>query len=246
MTVSEREIGTSTLSVKSQIRLAGGQSVDLEDILSTDTGTSNIAGSVVAAPLSLLMASGFPDLKVRDIEMNVVSLDEKRNATIEQVWSTKSEVRPGDHLVVSALLRLPTGETLTERIPVDIPTSVTDKMLSLVVGGGSSINAMEFRFSALGGLPRDSQQLVNALNKMRRNNRVYGLLMSPQRSFAMMGDQYPSPPPSLLQTFMADSAASSSVVFSGTSIVGDYETPPTPYAIHGQKTLLLKLAGPGM
>ena len=246
LTISEREIGTSTLSVKSQIRLAGGQSIDLEDILSTDTGTSNIVGSVVAAPLSLLMSSGFPDLKVQDIEMNVVSVDEKRNATIEQIWSTKSEVRPGDHLVVSVLLRLPTGETLTEQIPVDIPTSVTDKMLSLVVGGGSSINSMEFRFSALGGLPRDSQQLVNALNKMRRNNRVYGLLMSPQRSFAMMGDQYPSPPPSLLQTFMADSAASSSVVFSGTSIVGDYETAPTPYAIHGQKTLLLKLAGTGM
>ncbi len=37
------------------------------------------------------------------------------------------------------------------------PTSVTDKMLSLVVGGGASINAMEFRFSALGGASRDSR-----------------------------------------------------------------------------------------
>jgi hypothetical protein len=246
LTVSERSIGTSTLSVKSKIRLENGQSVDLEDILSGDLGTSNMVGGVVATPLALLMSSGFPDLKVKDIDLNVVSLDERRNATIEQVWSSKSEVRPGDHLEVSALLRLPAGETLTEQIPVDVPVSITDKMLSLVVGGGSSINAMEFRYSALGGLPRDSQQLVRALNRMRRNNRVYALLMSPQRSFAMLGDDYPSPPPSLLQTFMADSAAASSVVFSGTSIVGDYETKPTPYAIHGQKTLILKLAGSGM
>ena len=167
-------------------------------------------------------------------------------ATIEQVWSTKSEVRPGDHLEVTALLRLPWGETLTEKIPVDVPGSVTDKMLSLVVGGGSSINALEFRFTALGGTARDSQQLVRALNRMRRNNRVYALLMAPQRSFVMQGDEYPSPPPSLLQTFMADSAASSNVIFSGTLVVGDFETKPTPYAIHGQKTLILKVAGSGM
>jgi len=98
----------------------------------------------------------------------------------------------------------------------------------------------------LGSTPRDAQQLVRALNRMRRNNRLYALLMSPQRSFVMQGDEYPSPPPSLLQTFMADPAASSSVVFRGTSVVGDFETKPTPYAIHGQKTLILKVTGSGM
>ena len=246
LTVTERSIGTSTLNLKAKIRLADGQSVDLEDVLSGEVGTANMVGATVATPLAMLMSSGFPDLKVQDIDLSVDSLDEKRSATIEQVWSTKSEVRPGDHLEVTALLRLPWGATLTEKIPVDVPASVTDKMLSLVVGGGSSINALEFRFSALGGTARDSQQLVRALNRMRRNNRVYALLMAPQRSFVMQGDEYPSPPPSLLQTFMADSAAASSVVFSGTSVVGDFETKPTPYAIHGQKTLILKVAGAGM
>ncbi len=246
LTVTERSIGTSTLNIKAKIRLTGGQSIDLEDVLSGEVGTANMVGATVASPLAMLMSSGFPDLKVQAIDLSIESLDEKRSATIEQVWSTKSEVRPGDHLEVTALLRLPWGATLTEKIPVDVPASVTDKMLTLMVGGGSSINALEFRFSALGGNARDSQQLVRALNRMRRNNRLYGLLMTPQRSFMMQGDEYPSPPPSLLQTFMADPAAASNVVFSGTSVVGDFETKPTPYAIHGQKTLILKVAGSGM
>jgi hypothetical protein len=80
---------------------------------------------------------------------------------------------------------------------------------------------------------------------MRRNNRVYALVMAPQRSFVLQGDEYPSPPPSLLQTFLADPAASSNVMFSGTSVVGDFETKPTPYSIHGQKMLILKVVGPG-
>ena len=70
--------------------------------------------------------------------------------------------------------------------------------------------------------------------------------MAPERSFVMQGDEYPSPPPSLVQTLMADPASSSNVIFNGTSVVGDYETQSTPYAIHGQKTLILKVANAGM
>jgi hypothetical protein len=245
LTVTERSLGNSTLSLKAKIKLAGEQSVDLEDVLSTQVGATSLVGPTVAAPLAMLMSSGFPDLKVQDIDLSIESREEDRSATIEQVWSTKSEVRPGDHLDATALVRLPGGGTLTEKIPVEVPVSVTDKMLSLMVGGGASINALEFRLTALGGPPRDSHQLVHALNRMRRNNRVYALLMTPQRSLVMQGDEYPSPPPSLLQIFVAD-PASSNVVFSGTSVVGDFETPPTPYAINGQKMLILRVAGAGM
>jgi hypothetical protein len=68
--------------------------------------------------------------------------------------------------------------------------------------------------------------------------------MTPQRSFVMEGDEYPSPPPSLVQTLMTDPAASS-ILSNGTSLVGDYETKATDYAINGQKILLLKVAGSG-
>jgi hypothetical protein len=81
---------------------------------------------------------------------------------------------------------------------------------------------------------------------MRRNNRLYALLMAPQRSFTMQGNEYPSPPPSLVQTFMADPAAASSINFSGTSVVGDFEAAASSLMIRGQKTLLLKVVGPGL
>ncbi len=242
--VTERALGAATFNVKATIHMSGGRSVNVDDVLSSDAGTSAGVGAMVAAPLAALMGSGFPDLKVKDVDINIASLEEKRTANLEDVWCSKSEVHPGDHLEVSAQLRLSDGTTVAEKIPVEIPANVNEKMLQLVVGGGSAINAMEFRFSALAGTPRDSEQLVRALNRMRRNNRVYALLMTPQRSFVMEGDEYPSPPPSLVQTLMTDPAASS-ILSNGTSMVGDYETKATDYAITGQKILLLKVAGSG-
>jgi hypothetical protein len=57
----------------------------------------------------------------------------------------------------------------------------------------------------------------------------------------LQGDEYPSPPPSLLQTLMADPGVSGSMTFNANSVVGDFETKPAPYSIRGQKTILLKV-----
>ena len=151
LSATERSIGNSTLTVKAQIRLAGGQAVNLDDVLSGDVGTANLVGTSVAAPLAMLMSSGFPDLKVQDVDLTIDSLDEKRSATLEQIWSTKSEVHPGDHIEVTALLRLPWGATMAEKIPVDVPESVTDKMLSLVVGGRREHQCHGISFFRTGG-----------------------------------------------------------------------------------------------
>src|SRR5436309_2928865 len=242
---TERMVGPATLQVKGQIHLSTGDSVDLEDVVSGHINAANAASFAVSTPLSHVLSSGFADLFVKGIDVSVVSLTELRSATLDQVWSTKLEVRPGDHIEVTAVLRMPSGESVTQKIPVDIPESVTDKHLTLVVGSGQTINALENRLTPLSAPPRDLRQLVRALNRMRRNNRLYALLMAPQRSFVLQGDQYPSPPPSLVQTSMADPTASSSLTFSGTSVVGDFETKPSPYTIRGDKTILLKVLNVG-
>ncbi len=209
-------------------------------------GISSLAGSVVATPLTFLLGSGFPDLRIEGIELSVRSRDERSVAMLEQVWSSRSEVKPGDHIEVFGLLRLPGGQMVTQRIPVDIPENVSDKGLMLAVGGGTAINGLQYRFAQPGSSARDVHQLVKALNRMRRNNRLYALLMAPQRSFMLEGDEYPSPPPSLIQTFMSDPAAASSVSLSGTSVVGDFEGTASSFMIQGQKVLFLKVVGPGL
>jgi hypothetical protein len=245
LSATERVTGPSALELKGEIRLANSVAVEIEDVVSADMNTPNAAGLSVSAPLTYLLSSAFPDLRVESIDLSVVARNEKRVATLEQIWCSKSEVSPGDRIELTAVLRTPSGEAVTQKIPVEIPESVSDKTLSLVVGSGSALNLLQMRFSPLNLVPRDLFQLVNALNRTRRNNRLYALLMAPQRSFVMQGDEYPSPPPSLIQTLLADPAVASSITLSGTSIVGDFEAKPIPYTIRGQKILLLRVAEGG-
>ena len=245
LNATERAVGPSTLELKGKIQLTDGQSINLDDVVSGDINTPNSAGYSVAFPLAQLLSTSFPDLEIKRVDLALVSSNEKRSAVVEQAWSSKSEVAPGDKIEVTAVLRTPSGDTIVQKIPVEIPENVNDRMLTLIVGSGAAMNQIQTRYSPTNMALRDLQQLVEALNKTRRNNRVYALLMAPQRSFVLQGDEYPSPPPSLLQTFLADPAVSSSVTFSGMSIIGDFETKPIPVTIRGQKTLMLKVVETG-
>lgn len=238
---TERSMGPSTLELQGSIHLKGGETVKIEDVASGEVNTAIVAGTSVSAPLNYLLVGNFPDLGIQGIDLNIVSTDEVRVATLEQVWSTRSVVKPGDHIEVTGLLRTPSGGTFIEKIPVDIPESVSDKRISLVVGSGASLNAIQNRLTPISTTPRDLHQLVRALNRMRRNNRLYALLMTPQRSLTLQGEEYPSPPPSLVQTFLSDPAVSSSVTYGNASVIGDFQTNPTQYTIQGEKTLYLKV-----
>ena len=241
LSATERVIGPSTFDLKGSIRLENGETVNIGDVLSGDVNTSALAGAAIARPMTYLLRSGFPGSQVESIDVSITASNEKNVATIDQVWTTKSEVHPGDRLDAIVVLRTDTGETQVEKIPIEIPLSVRDKMLTLMIGSGPTINALENRLGPVGTPLRDLHQLVAALNRMRRNNRVYALLMAPQRSFVLQGDEYPSPPPSLVQTFLADHSVASSVLYKGTSVIGDFETQPSQYSIQGQKTLMLRV-----
>jgi hypothetical protein len=238
---TERGLGPSTLDLRGSIRLKGGETVRIEDVASGEINTAAVAGAAVSSPLNYLLSGNFPGMSIQGIDITIISTDEKRVAKLEQVWSTKSQVRPGDRIEVTGLLRTPSGETVVEKIPVDIPESVDGKRLSLIVGSGASLNALQNRLTPISTTPRDLHQLVRALNRMRRNNRLYALLMTPQRSLTLQGEEYPSPPPSLVQTFLADPAVSSSVIYGNASVIGDYQTKPIPYTIQGEKMLYLKV-----
>ncbi|MBI3933935.1 MAG: hypothetical protein HY316_04530 [Acidobacteria bacterium] len=88
-------------------------------------------------------------------------------------------------------------------------------------------------------LPKDPEQLVRAINKSRRNNRLYVRLARPETGFALQGDSFPSPPPSVVSTFSTDPSLSINVSRTMLSTVADYELEPVPGIVVGFKSLTL-------
>ena len=96
--------------------------------------------------------------------------------------------------------------------------------------------------AAMGGrpaLPKDPPQPVRAINKSRRNNRLYVRLARPETGFALQGDSFPSPPPSLVSTFSTNPSLSINVSRTMLSTVADYELATVSGVVAGFKSLML-------
>ena len=98
------------------IILSNGETINIGDILSGDANTAALAGGSMARPLAYLLGSGFPNLAVEGIDLSVTATNVKSVATIDQIWSTKSEVHPGDRLDAIVVLRTGSGESVVEKV----------------------------------------------------------------------------------------------------------------------------------
>jgi hypothetical protein len=239
---TERQVGDSTLHVDYSIALEGGlPEIKAESFVSGTANGPALAARLVATPLAYLMQSGLGPLDVRSIGIKVVSTNERRTRELEQVWASKREVKRGESVEVTALLRDQDGQEMVQKVAVEIPPSTPAGPLWISVADGQSMDRLEAGQVGRSALPRNPLQLVRAINRSRRNNRLYVRLALPAIGFQLQGDSFPSPPPSVVSTLTGDGSVSTNVSRTVLSTVADYELDPVPGVVAGVKTLTLMI-----
>jgi hypothetical protein len=189
--------------------------------------------------MTYLMLSGLAPIGIRNVHVKFVASNQRLALDLEQVWSSKSEVKAGDTVEVTALLRDQDGHETLQKTSVEIPPSLPPGPLTITVADGASLDRIEAAMSGRAVLPKDPQQLVRAINKSRRNNRLYVRLARPESGFALQGDSFPSPPPSIISTFSTDPSLSTNVSRTMLSTVADYELGPVAGVVAGYRGLTL-------
>jgi hypothetical protein len=236
---TERQVGDSTLQVNQTISLAGLPDVALENFISGGANGPALAARSVATPVAFLMQSGLAPTDIRSIRLQVVASSQRLSQDLEQVWTSKREIKAGDTVELTALLRDQDGRETIQKASVEVPVSLPPGPLTITVADGASLDRIEAAMSGRPPLPKDPQQLVRAINKSRRNNRLYVRLARPETGFALQGEAFPSPPPSLVSTFSTDPSLSFNVSRTMLSTVADYELSSVPGVVSGFKSLML-------
>ena len=234
---TERLVGESSLAIRGTIMLDGLLPVKVENMFAATAQAPMLAALTTAVPLALLLQSGFPTVEVRSVDLQIISSDRRRLASLDQVWSSKREVRPGERLEITAVLRAEDGRETVKKVPVEIPASLGPGPLQVTVADGSSLNLAEVRQLPGGFAPKTPAQLVRAINKLRKNNRLYVRLSRPQTAFLLHGTQFPSPPPSLARVMANEPSVSSNIATSSVSTLAESELEPLPSVVMGRKTI---------
>ncbi|HZH32498.1 MAG TPA: hypothetical protein VEY11_17170 [Pyrinomonadaceae bacterium] len=233
---TERAIGDSTISLRGQIDVAGQQPIRLERRFSSMNAGAQTAASV-AVPLAALLSSGFDNINIGQITLDINSTDERMSGTLDRISLDRTEVGRGETVEVQAYVRTDSGKQFVQRIPVKIPADVPLGQLVLFVGDGSSLQQVS---AAQNFVPKDLSQLVGAINKIKKNDRLYVKLFRVTSGAVIGTQEMPNLPPSVIATLNSD-RTSGGFTPTALSPVSEQELPPAEFVIDGQQLIAINV-----
>lgn len=234
ITSSERGLGDSTIAVKGQIKVKGQDTIEVDRRFSAANAAIAAAGSV-AAPVTSLLGSGFDDVQLDGVTLDISSTDTKYAGTLERVTVDRTEVGRGDNIEVQAYVRTESGRQFVQRIPVQIPEDAALGQLLVFVGDGG---ALQEGSPAKAFVPQDLGQLVRAINTVKKTDRLYVKLFRITAGAVIGTSELPNLPPSVVATLNSD-RTSGGYTPTVLSPVWEKELPPAEFVISGQQTITI-------
>jgi hypothetical protein len=232
ITSSERVLGDSTISIKGEVKVKGQDNLLLDRRFSAGNSAIQAAGSV-AAPVGSLLGSGFDDVQIDGISLDISSSDTKYAGTLERIALDRTEVRRGEKIEIQAYVRTEAGKQFVQRIPVQIPADATPGQLLIFVGDGG---VLQEGSAAKAFVPQDLGQLVRAINKVKKSDRLYVKLFRVTNGAVIGTDELPNLPPSVVATLNSD-RTSGGYIPTVLSPVYEMELPPAEFVISGQQLI---------
>ncbi len=239
---NERAFGSSSIRIKARLRLGDGREVRVEDLFAQDPlgqeQPAIQAAALVAAPLAYLIGNDFQRVSVDSVEIEVAFFESIQTATLERAWLDRTgPIRPGSTVSLRLLLRSYRGEAESRTVPVAIPASAPAGAYNLLLADSATFTALEQREMRQPFVPKDLDQLVRALNGLRRNHHLYARLVRADDGAIVSGEYLQSLPPSVLSVLQGPDGGRG-VVPLRTAALWDHDL-PTSFAVTGTRSLPL-------
>ncbi len=229
---SERTLGTATVSVKGEINVAGQSPIKVERRFSAGNAPIQASGAV-ANPVNNLLTSGFNNVQIKGVSVDLTVTDDKNSADLERITLNKTEAERGETVDIQAYVRTESGKQFVQRIPVEIPKDAPLGQLLVVVSDGQ---ALQQASASQAFVPQDLSQLVGALNKIKKNDRLYVKVFRITSGAVIGASELPNLPPSMLATLNSDRSAGG-VTPTVLSPVYEKELPAAEFVIKGQQII---------
>ena len=225
-------------AVNMSIRLEDyAEPVIIKNIFGGDSPVREWVESVTNS-LKGIMDNRFRKVDIADIHLEVELYDTPLSAIIEGVRVDKLEVKPGEDIGLTVILKPYGAEFTPLRTTLTIPEGLPDCELMVTVSDAKSSIQETGARNPEKLKPHSFEQLLELLQETEKNNEVIVRVFTPLGGVSIRGEELPSLPPSML------SIMTSSMETGIRSSAGEiFRRIPTEWVISGTQRLRIKVRG---
>ncbi len=235
----ERVAGPSTVTLDATVNFTSIPSLRLQDQFA-DGQPGAMAAGLVGAAISFVMNNEFRRVSLDSVTVNLTAKEAQETATIDRAWLERDgPVRPGATVPMKVALRTFRGEEVVVPIPLEVPAGVPPGRYVIFVSDGQGLSQAEQREMRQAFVPKNLDQIVRAVNSIRKSTQVYVRLQRFEEGAAVSGTLLPGLPPSMMQVLGA-SEGGEPVVRTATTVVWDGEK-AVDYSVKGSRFLALQI-----
>ncbi len=245
---TERTLGRGTLQLTGQVDWGGGlPPLNIRDTFVSDSGLVQQVSTDAVVPLAFVLGAGFQTLHPKKMSFYLEASESKRQLQLSQAWTSTHDVRPGEPVVITALLEGEDGFEMSRSISYRIPSGAPAGPLNFTVSDGNTLNFPEFA-----GLSQSSlhtpEELIRTINAFRDSDAVYVRVWRQQPSFTISGPspsgEISDPPPSVALVLSDPSnsvTSNAALTVTRGSQIAELSVPTPGYVISGAKTLQVEV-----
>jgi hypothetical protein len=171
-----------------------------------------------------IFSNPYETAKIERVTLRMEALPERRQTSIDGAWLDRSEAAPGDTVNVKVQLRPYRGSPVIRDMQITVPPQAErGSVMQVLVSDSATLNRMSVISGSQGRL-QNLEQLISALNRERRNNRLYVTLLESTPTLVLQDKVMPNVPASQISLLdQRGGPASSQVVRQ--SAAGEWSLP---------------------
>jgi hypothetical protein len=188
-----------TLRLDGDIELKGHTPVHLENLFAPNDApipSGFFVANEVQGIFARIYSNPYERAHVDGVHIKVTALAERRWSMIDNAWTEKSEVTPGETVAVKVLLRPYRGDPFIQEIPITIPPQTARGTLQLLISDGETLDRTVDPMATMQGPLPGLEELIKLINRGRQNDCLYATLLQPTTTLLVEDKVMPNAPSS--------------------------------------------------
>ena len=178
---------------------------------------------LTSIPFAYLLDNDFEAIAPRRISLDVDVIDEEQRLDINRGWTSKTRARAGETVDLFAALRDSASKEIIKKTQFQIPPGTKPGPLEITFSDGNSLNLLDWRIFASPTRAEDPAKLVEAMNRLRRNDRLYVRVWRSSQAFLLDTERLPNPPASMLALLSSPAAQGGGLTADWQSTIDEFE-----------------------